>query len=168
MKDNKRNLTQDLINLLNFRIEQEELSSRMYKAMSIWLNYNGFFGAAALWNKYAIEEQEHAEWAYKYLLDLDVMPRVPALMQVQTDFTSLIDVIEKSYNHEVKVTNQCQELGLSALKNGDFMTLHLAQQYLDEQKEEIAKIINWLDRLTAFGTDQSVLYLLDKEMKKLT
>ena len=64
------NISENLIKILNYRIVQEEFSSRLYKAMAIWLDFKGFNGAAKLWNTYSEEELKHANWAYEYLLDI--------------------------------------------------------------------------------------------------
>lgn len=158
------NISSELIELLNFRISQEEYSSRLYLSMSVWLDFNGYSGAAKLWKKYSNEEQVHAEWAYKYLLDLNAMPVVPAIPQPTGQFESLQQIIVASKEHEVKVTSQCQELAKKALAIGDFMTVELAQRYLKEQAEELGKTQYWIDRLEAFGTHKTALRLLDDEM----
>lgn len=158
------NVSQNLIKLLNYRIEQEEFSSRLYKAMSIWLNYSGFLGAAKLWNTYSNEEMVHANWAYEYLLDMDELPVVPMIKQPQTNFTGLVDIIKRSYEHEQEVTRQCQEFATACFKDGDYMALELAQKYLKEQQEELSKTVTWLDRLEAFGESKECLRLLDNEM----
>lgn len=153
-----------IIGLMNLRIQQEELSSRLYKAMAIGLEYNGFSGAAKLWNTYSAEEYSHAQIAYNYLLELDIQPTVPSLPQPQFTFTSLQDVIKKSYEHELVITKQCNDLAIAAQQEGDFMTLQLAQTYLKEQVEELGKTTYWLDRLEAFGDSKESLRLLDNEM----
>lgn len=158
---------QKLINLLQFRIKAEEESSRLYKAMAIYLNYEGYHGAAKLWCKYAEEERAHAEWSYEYLLDLDVMPIVDSLVKPASQFEGLYDVILKSLNHEYVVTEQCQELARVASEEGDYMTLEFAQKYLREQREEIGKLTNLVDRLKAFGTSKEALRFLDNELNNL-
>ncbi len=160
-----QNISQKLIELLNYRIQQEEYSSRLYKAMSIWLNYKGYNGASKLFDKYSKEELVHAEWAYNYLLDLDVMPVIPAIEKPNNEFNGIVDIINKAYEHEQKVTNQCQELASNAIKEGDYMTLELAQMYLKEQTEELAKTNYWLNRLNVFGQSETSLFMLDNEMK---
>lgn len=162
----KQNISPRLIALMNYRIEQEEASSRLYKAMAVWLDYTGFSGAAKLWNRYSSEELVHAQWAYQYLLDLDVKPEVPPIAKPSTEFGGLVDIVYKSYEHEQEVTRQCQELAAGAFKDGDYATLHLAQKYLDEQVEEIAKTNYWINRLTAFGSDGILLRELDEEMEE--
>lgn len=160
----KQNISEGLIKILNFRIEQEEFSSRLYKAMAIWLDYTGYSGAAKLWYKYSEEELTHAEFAYEYLLDMDIKPTVPALEKPDETFGGLVDIINRSYEHEQKVTEQCQEFAKSAFKDGDYMALELAQKYLKEQQEELAKTNYWINRIEVFGSDKTILFELDEEM----
>ncbi len=159
-------LHDDLIQLLNYRIEQEELSSRIYLSMSLWLNINGYAGAAKLWKSYSEEEQKHSQWAYDYLVDLNILPTVPPLKQPVLEYKGLPEIILSSYKHELDITSQCQIFANKALAIGDHMTLELAHRYLKEQVEELAKTNYWVDRLKAFGTDKIALRLLDDEMGK--
>ena len=152
--------------LINFRIQQEELSSRLYLAMSKWLMFNGYAGASKLWKKYSDEEMTHAGWAYEYLDDLDLLPVVPQLEKPQSDFKGLVEICKASYDHEMLVTKQCNELATVAAQENDYMTLQLAQKFLKEQVEEIGKTTYWLDRIEAFGTSPESLRLLDDEMSE--
>jgi ferritin len=152
---------------MNDRIFNEEYSARLYKAMSICLNYKGYGGASALFEKYSKEEEVHAGWAYSYLLDLDIRPTVPALTAPPKEFKDLPTIIQMSYEHEITITGQCNFLAKLAIEEGDYMTLELAQRYLKEQVEEVAKVTNLLDQLDAFGTSPEALKLLDNYMGEL-
>lgn len=159
------NISPKLIEILNYRIEQEEYSSRLYRAMSMFLDYKGYESAAKLWKSYSNEELVHADYAYNYLLDVDILPVVPALTQPQLQYSSLVDIINISYDHEQKITKQCQMFALSAMKDNDFMALKLAQKYLEEQQEELSKVNKWVNMLETFGTSNEVLLLIDNKMK---
>lgn len=150
--------------LINYRIVEEEKSSRLYLAMSKWLGFNGYTGAAKLWAEYSAEETEHAGWSYFYLEALDLLPKVQAIEKPVTEFKSLPDICKLSYEHEMVISNQCNDLAKAAQATGDYMTIELAQKYLVEQRDEIAKTTHWLDRLEAFGTSPEALRLLDNEM----
>lgn len=150
--------------LLQYRIEQEELSSRIYLAMSMWLNNNGYMGAAKLWKKYSDEEQVHADKAKDTLLAFGVQPDTPLLPKPNQTFQGLPDIVRKSYDHEVDVTNQCQELAKAAMNDGNMMVMDLGLWYSREQVEELDKMQTWLDKLTAFGEDKIAMRLLDEEM----
>lgn len=162
----KRNplLSDECLNTLQSRIQQEEQSSRIYQAMSLWLNNEGYTGAASLWMKYSQEELSHANWSREYLLAMGVTPNVPTLTAEPNTYLGLPQIIEASYNHEIDITKQCKELADKALKAGDHMLYTLAAQYLKEQIEEHDKMTTWMDKLRAFGTDKIALRLLDNEM----
>ena len=157
-------INEKIVELINFRILEEEKSNRLYLAMSKWLGFNGYTGASKLWSKYAAEELSHTQWAYSYLEDLDILPVIPALPKPLMEFESLPQICRLSYEHEMLISTQCNDLAKAALGENDFMTLQLAQKYLTEQTEEIARQTYWLDRLEAFGTSPEALRLLDNEM----
>lgn len=159
-------ISEKIIGLINNRIQQEELSSRLYLSMSNYLNYVGYSGASQLWKKYSDEERKHSEWAYNYLLDLDIKPMTHKLEEQKQEFTGLEQIIALSLKHELEITSQCQELAKEAMKENDFMTLELAQRYLKEQVEEIAKTTMWVNKLNLFGNDKIALRLLDNEMSE--
>lgn len=162
----KRNplLSDECIGVLQYRIQQEEQSSRIYLSMSMWLNNEGYTGAASLWLKYSQEEMSHANWSRDYLLAMGIIPNVPLLTAEPNIYQGLPQIIELSYNHEIDVTKQCKELADKAFKTGDHMLYTLAGQYLKEQREEHDKMQTWMDKLKTFGTDKIALRLLDNEM----
>ena len=159
-------ISKKIEDLINFRIVEEEKSSRLYLAMSKWLNFNGYTGASALWKKYSDEELAHSEKAYNYLEELDILPKVPQLPEPKMEFDSLEQICKLSYEHEINITKECNILAKTAFEDNDFMTLALAQWYLTEQTEEVGKTVYWLDKLDAFGTSKEALRLLDNEMNK--
>jgi len=157
-------ISETLIRLVQFRINQEEFSSRIYLAMSVWLNLNGYFGASKLYKKYSDEEEGHAQAFREYLLDLNVLPEISVVAKPQTAFTSLMDVAQKTLEHELLVTKQINSLASESLKASDFMALEIAQRYLREQTEEISKSRGLIDRLEIAGDDKCSLLIIDKEL----
>lgn len=167
-KSNKRSvlISETNIQLLQYRISQEDRSNRYYLAMSLYLNNNGYLNAAKLWRLYADEELTHVDWAREYLLSLGIQPETPALEQQPFEFNGLGDVIEKSCEFMIEITNQLKELGTSALSDNDHMLYGLAQKYLTDQIEGLNKFQNWADQLKTFGSDRIALRLLDTAMGK--
>jgi ferritin len=157
--------SKECIDILNYRIEQEEYSSRLYHIMSLWLNNNGYFGAAKVWQTDSDGEMVHAGWAKEFLLDMGVTPKIPALKEPPQTFTGLPDVIKQSYAHEIMVTQQCNELALHAMKYGNHLLYQLAMKFLTEQQEELGKVQNLVDQLEAFGEDKIAMRLFDHELK---
>lgn len=156
--------SESVIKILNYRIEQEEMSSRLYEAMSLWLNDNGFIGAAKKWKQDSEDELKHAQWAKDYLLDMGIQPTLPTLPKPEQSFSSFPEIIRKSYEHEITVTQQCNDLAKEAMKNADHLLYQLANKFLQEQQEELGKLQTSLDKLKAFGEDKIALRLLDNEL----
>ena len=149
---------------LQYRIQQEEESSRLYLSMSMWLNNEGYTGAAKLWKKYADEEMIHSDWAREYLLAMGVTPATPVLAVQPSTFEGLPAIIRASYEHEIVVTKQIKVMATGALKEGDHMLYELWMRYLKEQVEEHDKTQTWVDKLNTFGEDKIALRMLDEEM----
>lgn len=144
--DKKNTLLNDkTIKSLNFRIQQEEHSSRIYEQLALWLNNNGLLNFSELFSRYAKEEMTHAGWAKQYLLDHGCTPCLESLPSPEMEVNSLLDVLEAAYDHEVLVTKQVEDLASEALKEGNHMLYALASKFCAEQQEEIGKSITNLD-----------------------
>jgi len=166
-KSDKKNplISDKTIELLNYRIEQEDLSSRVYLAIYLSLENTGH-QSAKLWKKYSSEEANHADWARTYLLSLGITPKTPTLKETTCDCKNLVDAIQKTYEHELEVTKQCKELAAHAMSEGDHLLYPLTMRYMSEQIEEMDKAQTLLDQLESFGTDKIALRLLDIELSK--
>lgn len=152
------------IDILTFRIEQEEYSARLYEAMSLWLNDKGYIGASKAWKKDADGELQHAQWAKDFLLDMGVKPLLKTIAQPPQEFKGLPDVIRQSFDHEVKVTQQCNDLATYAYMNGNHLLYQLASKYMTEQQEELGKVQTLIDKLETFGESPELMFMLDKEL----
>lgn len=167
MESQSEFLSEAMVKLLNYRVEQEEFSARIYLAMSTWLDDKGFVGAAKLFKQYSDEELVHADKAKKMLLANGLRPVTPALKQPKQDFISLPDVVISALAHEKEITRQCYELTKAAHKEDNFMVVELGLWYCKEQAEELNKVQYFIDRLEAFGEEPSMLRKLDEEMGEL-
>ena len=157
-------IDESCISHLNYRVQQEEYSGRIYMSMSMWLNNKGYINAAALWRRYSDEEMKHADFARTYLLSFGVQPVTPRLDQPKQNFSGLPEIINLSFDHEIEVSKQIKNMANHALADGDHMLYELCLAYLKEQVEEHDKMQNWVDQLEAFGTDKIAMRLLDHEM----
>lgn len=144
MKDTQL-LKSEVVDLLNYRIQQEEFSSRLYEQMSLWLDDNGFMNTSQLYKKYATEEMNHAGWAKQFLLDYGYTPTLKTLNSPDGDYSKIMDILQATLDHELEVTRQCEDMASKAL-NMRFFVLHaLGLKYCVEQQDEISKAITILD-----------------------
>jgi len=157
-------ISEHCVDYLNFRIQQEEYSARIYLAMSMWLDNEGYKGASSLWRKYSNEEMTHAEWSRTYLLSFGIQPVTPRLDQPTQSFKGLPEIIEMTFDHEIEVSAQIKKMADEAFKKGDHMLYELTLKYLKEQVEEHDKTQTWMDKLKAFGTDKLAMRFMDNEM----
>lgn len=160
-------INEETIKLLNYRIEQEEYSSRLYHYLSLCLEDMGYEYAPKLWQKYSNEEMEHAEWAKHYLLSYGVKPTLNQIPAPMCGCESLAEVIAETYKHEATITKQCNDLAVAALKMNNHILYQLAIRYCTEQLEELNKAQTLVDKLGTYGSDKIAMKLLDNDLKKL-
>ena len=103
-------IDESCISHLNYRVQQEEYSARIYMAMSMWLNNKGYVNAAAVWRTYSDEEMKHADIARTYLLSFGIQPVTPRLDQPKQNFSGLPEIIKLSFDHEVVVSKQIKDM----------------------------------------------------------
>lgn len=152
------------IELLNYRINQEEYSSRLYEYLSLCLDDMGYEVSPQLWKKYSEEELTHAGWAKEYLLSFGVIPNLQEIAKPMCDCTDLAHCIRETFKHEKMVSDQCNELAKEAMKMNDHMLYSLAIKYCKEQVEEMNKVQTLIDKLMTYGEDKIGLIMLDKSL----
>lgn len=160
-------ISQSLIDLFNFRIKQERNSAYIYKAMSLWLEDKGYFNGAKLWNKFYEEELKHATWAEDFLLSLNIRPVTPEVEKPMNEFEGYGDIIRKTLEHEIQVTNECQELAKVSMQEGNIMAYTVAFKYVSEQIEELRKSHDILNLLHTYGEEKLNLALFDHQIESL-
>ena len=138
-------LNSKVVETLNYRIQQEEDSARLYEQMSLWFNNYGYLNLSELYKKYAEEEMKHAGWSKSYLLDYGYTPELRQLKLQDNTFESCQQIFEMTLEHELDVTRQCEELATMALKENNHVLYALASKYCGEQQEEIGKAVTNLD-----------------------
>jgi len=154
----------EIIELLQYRINQEEISSRLYKAMSRWLDMKGYVGAAKLWCKYSDEELTHVKCVEEYLQNLNILPETRTIDEQPKKFKGLPNIVALSYKHEVEILEQCTNLYNKALEAGDKMTATLAHKFVEEQNDELGKLQLWLDMFELYGDSGASLMMIDEKM----
>ena len=157
-------INQETIQLLQYRIQQEELSSRLYEQMSLYLNDKGYLQFAKLYKKYAEEEMKHSQWSKNYILSFGIKPELQRLDSPECEFDGLPDVINKTLEHEIEISKQCKSLAKFANDNDDYLLFDLAMKYCKEQVEELEKSYTLRDMLETFGTEKHTLLLLDSHI----
>lgn len=147
---------------MNAHIKLEEDSSRLYRAMSQWFTYNGWTSAGALFDKYASEEMTHMKKFYDYLQDRDVLPTTPIVKEQGNTFESMEKIIEAAYKHEIDVSTELSKTATMALKEGCLTAFTFMQWFINEQIEEEAKMMVFLDRIDMLKETNTSLFFMEE------
>ena len=163
--NSKKRISETLCSLINKQIEKEFNSFLIYNSMSNYLNYNGLTNGAELFKKYAHEELEHMHIFQNYLLDRNDLPCGCITTEPVLKFTSPYDVIKKSFEHEIAISNSIKEIAKAAMAESDFMTYELTLKMLKEQVEEESKFETILDKIELYKNSDSLNYFIEEEFK---
>ena len=165
-KLNKLLISKKTIELLQYRIQEEENSSRVYLSMAMWLENEGFTKATKVWKKFSMEELKHADWAREYLLSFGILPETPSLKKVNSNYKDFPDIIKKTFEHEILITHQLKKLAKHSHNSEDNMLYTLAEKYLAEQIEEHNKTQTLMDQIKSFGTNKIAMRLFNSSLNE--
>jgi bacterioferritin B len=130
---------------LNDQIGREFGASQQYLAAAVWYEDETLPRLAQLFYDQAVEERGHGLMMAKYLLDLNVRPRIPGVSEPSGEFTDFVEPIKIALEQEQKVTQQISELTKIAREENDFVSEEFTHWFLKEQVEEIDLFSSLLD-----------------------
>mgnify|MGYP003676542454 CR=1 FL=1 len=161
-------LTQDMQDRLNQQIKLEFESSNLYLQMSAWCDHHNYDNCATFLSAHALEEREHMEKLYNYVLETGAYPLLSAIDAPKTEFHTLKQVFEETLAHEKLITGEINELVDYALSSKDFATFSFLQWFVQEQHEEEKLFSTIIGKFDLIGEDEKSLYYIDKEISKLS
>lgn len=153
---------------LNKQVELEALSSQLYLSMASWAEVQGLSGVSGFLFKHSDEERMHQIKLMQFVNERGGHGLVPALKQPPASFKSILSVFESILEHEVKVSNEINNLVEICLKEKDYTTHNFLQWYVSEQIEEEALARNILDKLKLIGGDKGGLYFFDRDLQSIS
>ena len=120
-----------------------------------------------LYNQYQ-EELTHANKIFKYVNERSGKVVLKAIEQMPTEFESVIDIIEKTLEHEQHVTSLIHNLADIAVDEKDHATQSFLKWFVDEQVEEEANVNEILDTLKLINGQGNGIFMLDRELRQRT
>lgn len=160
-------LSKEVVEKLNQQINKEMHSSNLYLSMGSWCYARGFDGAGAFLFAHADEENDHAKKLITYLNETDSKVELGMIEKPCNEFDSLLDLFQKTYAHEVFITQSINELVDFTLSCKDYSTFNFLQWYVSEQHEEEALFKDIVDKVKMVGDSGKGLYLIDQYIKGL-
>ena len=150
---------------LNNQIQKEEYSSRLYLAMAIWCEANGFPGAAAFLFSHADEERLHMMKLIHFVNDRGGKAQLQEVDVPPMEYDSVLDIFTRIMEHEISITESINNLYGVTVEEKDYTTGSFLQWYINEQIEEESLFNTILDKMKLVGKDQAGMFHLDKELE---
>ncbi len=150
---------------LNEQINAEFKSAYLYLSMSSYFQATGLSGCANWMRVQYQEELAHATRFFDYVNERGGRVRLSPIAEVEVEFSGIVDVFEKTLEHEQVVTGMIDRLMDIAIKESDHATKSFLQWFVDEQVEEEANVGLILNNLSLINGEGQGLLMMDREMR---
>lgn len=158
-------LKEKMLLALNEQINAEQYSALLYLSMSSYLHDNGLPGFANWMYVQYQEELSHANKLFNYVVERGEKVELKAIKQMPVDFDGIVDVVEKTLEHEQYVTSLINDLMDIAVAESDYATQSFLKWFVDEQVEEEANVTEILDTLKLINGQGNGLFMLDRQLR---
>ncbi|MFH1877679.1 MAG: ferritin [Candidatus Omnitrophota bacterium] len=157
-------ISKKMLESINEQINKELYSAYFYAGMASYAFSGGLKGMANWFTVQTQEELSHARKFYNYVNDQGERVRLKAIDEPPQDFTSPLDLFEKTLEHEKKVTASINNLVTLAKKENDHATEIFLQWFVSEQVEEESSAAEVMQQLKLVGKEGNGLFMIDKEL----
>ena len=154
--------TERMQSAINEQINFEMFSANTYLSMSAYFAQQGLDGFAHWFFQQYREELEHAEDMMRYVISRGGRVEIKAVDAVETNFSSALEIAEKTSAHECLVSEKIEALVRLAAEEKDMPSQDFFWKYIREQVEEEANATTLIDRIR-LSEGHSLLFL-DKEL----
>lgn len=161
-------LSKKMQDALNAQINCEQYSAQLYLAMSAHCDALSFKGFAHWLRVQAGEETTHAMKLLDFVLDRHGKLELLPIQAPPTEFGGVIEVFEKTLEHEKSITASINALFELARAGKDYASEITLQWYVTEQVEEESNVGQIVDHLRAVGEQGGGIWYLDSKMGKRT
>ena len=159
-------LKEKITNAINDQINAEIHSAYLYLSMAAYFLNKGLPGFANWMKIQYQEETAHAMKFFNYVAERGGRVMLAPIAAVQTDFDSIVNVFERTLEHEIMVTDRINKLMDIAISESDHATRSFLNWFVDEQVEEEANVNEILDTLKLINGEGNGILLLDREMQQ--
>lgn len=156
-------LEQKVVNMLLPLLTSEYDAFYHYRALSNWCANVGYFKAAEFFAKESEDELTHAKKIEKYLVDWNVTPALPEIVEPKVEFKSLLEGIEDSYKLEYNLYEDYEKAG-EKMFTADLCTFGLIQEFLKIQLAAVAEYSDKLNMLEGVSGSKFEMLMLEKKL----
>ncbi len=149
---------------LNGQINKEFYSAYLYLAMSAYCNKLGMPGAEHWFRMQYDEEVLHMTKMFDYGMQHGGAAHLMQIDEPPREFGTILEVFEKSLQHEQFVTQSINELLDVAVEAKDHASQVFLQWYITEQVEEESNVSETVDRIKLAGDNGGALMMIDDKL----
>ena len=104
---------------------------------------------------------------FKFVVERNGKAELKGIKQMPVEFSSILEVVEKSLEHEQYVTSLINNIVDIATEEHDHATQSFFKWFVDEQVEEEASVTEILDSLKLIEGEAkgNGLFMLDRELR---
>lgn len=158
------NLSARLQESFNNQINAELSSAYLYLSMAAYFEDKNLPGFSNWMRKQNTEETAHAMRFFDYVHDRGGRASLQAIEQPDEDFRSPLDVMERTLNHERKVTALINRMYQLAIEESDYAAQIMLHELINEQVEEEKSAEELVEHLRLIDGDGSGLLLMDARL----
>lgn len=157
-------LSDNITNILTERIADEYNASYHYQGLSNWCAGVGYKKAAQFFAEESKTELDHAGILQKFLVDWNVIVKLPPIPKPQVEYKTLVEGIEASYDIELDLYNKYEANSKEIFELGDICAFDLLQPLRKIQNDSVAEYSDMLNMLDGANTDKTSLLLLEDKI----
>ena len=161
-------LSSSLQESFNEQINAELASAYLYLSMAAYFEDENLPGFAHWMRMQNEEETSHAMRFFDYVHDRGGRATLMAIDQPPSDFRSPLDVMERTLEHERKVTVLINRMYQLAIEESDYAAQVMLHELINEQVEEEKVAEEIVDHLRIIDGDGSGLLILDARLGERT
>ncbi|HFU74453.1 MAG TPA: ferritin [Helicobacteraceae bacterium] len=161
-------ISKKMAKLLSTQLNQEFYSAYLYLSISAYCTHIDFNGAAKWFKLQYEEEHMHATKIYNYLTEQSVHITLDQINKPPKKFGTILEVFQKSLEHEKIMTHSLNNLSDKALKDKDHATYNLLQWFVNEQVEEESSIEEIISKIKLVKDSGYGLLMIDNELAQRT
>lgn len=158
------NLSPRLQESFNNQITAEFESAFIYLSMASYFEDRNLPGFAHWMRLQNAEETAHAMRFFDYVHDRGGRATLQAIPQPPADFQSALDVMERTLDHERKITGLINRMYQLAIEESDYAAQVMLHELINEQVEEEKSAEEIVDQLRLIDGDGSGLLLIDARL----
>lgn len=157
-------LSKKMQDALNEQINHELYSAYLYLSMAAYFAGKSLMGFHNWMKVQSKEEVEHAVKIFDFIYDRGGKVTLRAITQPEIDFKSTSEVLQKTLEHEKKVSGLIHKLYELALQENDYPSQVMLQWFVEEQVEEEKSVSQIIEELKLVGDSGPGLFTLDRQL----